>query len=127
MLSKLTANAIKLVEGYTVKWQKSYYTDIGQDVQFKYVEKSIDKQTFQTQPVSNAVVDGEYRIVQTSDARFDAHTNNFECIADVGDVVYLFGKFWVVDNIDESSVFTPKKQTFYDLAIKRIQNKVMQI
>ena len=34
-----------------VKWQDSAYVDLGQDVQFKYLEDGIDKQKNPAQPI----------------------------------------------------------------------------
>ena len=110
-----------------VKWQDSAYVDLGQDVQFKYLEDGIDKQKNPAQPIENRVGKGEYRIVETTDAYFDDDSGEFECVVDLGDIVNVFGRWWVVDSIDEKSIFTPAKQTFYYIAVKRITDKVVKI
>ena len=101
-----------------VLWGKNYYCDIGQDVQFKYLEDGIDKQTYPTQTKENYVVKSDYRIVETTDAYFNDEIREFECVVSLDDVVYLFGRWWVVDNIDERSIFTPAKQTFFLWVLK---------
>ena len=110
-----------------VTWQKKSYVELGQDVQFKYLEDGIDKQKNPAQPIENRVGKGEYRIVETTDAYYDNDSGEFECVVDLGDIVNVFGRWWVVDSIDERSVFTPNKQTFYYIALKRINEKVVKI
>lgn len=111
-------------EQAAVKWQDGTYVDIGQDVQFKYLEDGIDKHNTPEQPVENRVSKGEYRIVETTDAYFDNDGGNFECVVGLGDIVNVFGRWWVVDSIDEKSIFTPNKQTFYYISLKRISEKI---
>lgn len=109
-----------------ILWGRNQYVDIGQDVQFKYLENGIDKQRYFTQTEENIVVKSDYRIVETTDAYFDDETGEFECVVDIGDVIYLFGRWWVVDNIDEKSIFTPAKQTFFYLGLKRIKEEIIR-
>ena len=108
-----------------VLWGKNYYCDIGQDVQFKYLEDGIDKQKFFSQAEENIVVKSDYRIVETTDAYFNGKIGEFECVVDIGDIVYLFGRWWNVDNIDEKSIFNPNKQTFFYLGLKRIKEEII--
>lgn len=110
-----------------IKWQDNSYADIGQDVQFKYLEDGIDKQKNPAQPIENRVSKGEYRIAETTDAYFDEDSGGFECVVDLGDIVNVFGRWWVVDSIDEKSIFTPNKQTFYFLGLKRIKEQISKI
>ena len=95
-------------------------------MQFKYLEDGIDKQTYPTQTKENYVVKSDYRIVETTDAYFNDEIREFECVVSLDDVVYLFGRWWVVDNIDERSIFTPAKQTFFYLGLKRIKEEIIR-
>lgn len=110
-----------------VQWQKKTYVDLGMDVQFKYLEDGIDLQSKPAQPVENRVGDGDYRIAETTDAYFDEDSGEFECVVELGDIVNVFGRWWVVDSIDDKSIFTPKKQTFYYIALKRIEEEISKI
>ena len=110
-----------------VKWQNKSYVDLGMDVQFKYLEDGIDKQKTPAQPGENRVGKGEYRIAETTDAYFDEDSKEFECVVDVGDIVNVFGRWWEVDSIDEKSIFTPQKQTFYYIGLKRIKEQISKI
>lgn len=117
-------NVEEKTSAQVVLWGKNYYADIGQDVQFKYLENGIDKQKFFSQTEENIVVKSDYRIVETTDAYFNEEIGEFECVADIGDIVYLFGRWWVIDNIDEKSIFNPKKQTFFYLGLKSIKKEI---
>lgn len=110
-----------------VMWQKKAYAELGQDVQFKYLEDGIDKQNMPAQPVENRVEKGEYRIAETTDAYFNDDSGTFECVVGLGDIVNVFGCWWVVDSIDEKSIFTPKKQSFYYIALKRIKEEMVKL
>ncbi len=108
-----------------VGWKNNAYADLGMDVQFKYLEDGIDKQDKPAQTVDTRVGKGEYRIVETTDAYFDEDSHEFECVVGLGDIVNVFGRWWVVDSIDEKSIFTPQKQTFYYIALKRIKEEIV--
>ena len=119
-------NVEEKTSSQVVLWDRNYYIDIGQDVQFKYLEDGIDKQKYPTQTKENYVVKSDYRIVETTDAYFNDEIGEFECVVDLSDVVYLFGRWWVVDSIDEKSIFNPNKQTFFYLGLKRIKEEVIR-
>lgn len=113
-------------EQNVIKWQGNSYADIGQDVQFKYIENGVDKQIHISQPVMNLLKVGEYRVAKTTDACFDTESGNFECVVGLGDIVFVFGRYWVVDKIEEQSIFTPAKQTFYYLGLKDVYKELLQ-
>ena len=108
-----------------VQYQDAAYADIGQDVQFKREEQNVDKQVFPAQAAENLVSKGEYRIVQTTDAYFDEKTCTFMCIADIGDIVFLCGEYWIVDSVNEQSIYSPAPQTFYFVALKRVAGDIL--
>lgn len=101
-----------------ITYQRATYYDIGQDVQFKYLEDGIDKSINNSQPVQNLVTKGEFRLIKTTDAYFDG--NNYECVVQNNDIVYFENEYWVAEKVDERSIFTPNKQTFYYLALRKI-------
>ena len=109
-----------------VQWNKTSYYDLGQDVQFKFADGTVDRQKFQTQPVENFVRKGEYRVVQTTDSYFDEETGQYECVVELGDIVFLHGRWYVVDSIDSQNIYNPKMQSFYFIALKRIEEEVIQ-
>ncbi len=109
-----------------VEWNRSSYVEIGQDVQFKEVRDGTEKQVIPTQTVQNAVTKSDYRVVETTDAHFNETRMEFECIAEIGDIVYLFNAWWVVDTVTERSVFTPYRQTAYYIALKRIYMEIVE-
>lgn len=108
-----------------IEWQKSSYVDIGQDIQLKYIESGVDKTVEPTQIVRNLIAKGEYRTAKTTDAYFNAESGNFECVVSPSDILFAFGCYWVCDKIDERSIFTPSKQTFYYLGLKKITDKII--
>lgn len=109
----------------TIQWRANSYADIGQDVQFKYLGYGADKTIDISQPVMNLIYEGNYRFVKTTDAYFNTISGNFECVASLNDIVYLFGCYWEVDKMEERSVYTPEKQTFYYLGLKKIFDEVL--
>ena len=112
--------------GDSVEWQDASYVDIGQDVQFKLAEKRADLQRFPDQPVENMVVKGDYRVVKTTDSCYNDKTHEFDCICDLGDIVFLMGEWWVVDSLDSQNIYSPRRQTFYFVALKRISKGVIR-
>jgi len=115
----------EVVASNIIEWQKSSYVDIGDDVQFKYIEDGIDKTIDITQPIMNLPTKSEFRLVKTTDAYFNVETSNYECVVGVNDIVKVFGCWWVVEKIEERSIFTPSKQTFYYCGLKKIFEKIV--
>lgn len=113
-------------DGEEIDYQNNSYSQMENDVQFKYLENGIDKSFNSTQPIMNMTTDAENRVVKTTDAYFNDKTKNFECVVSIKDIVFLFGCFWVVEKIDERSIYTPNKQTFYYCGLKRIYDYILR-
>ena len=106
-----------------ITYQRSSYFDIGFDVQFKYLESGVDKQVFNTQSIANLIAEGSYRVVKSTDATLEG--TRYSSVVQVGDIVLFEGRFWVVDKLDERSVYNPQKQTFYYIGMKDIFDEVI--
>lgn len=106
-----------------ITYQRSSYYDIGADVQFKYLEDGVDKSVINTQPAPNLVGKGEFRLVKTTDAYFNGST--YECVVEPTDIVFFDNSYWVVEKVDDRSVFTPAKQTFYYISMKKIFEEII--
>ena len=113
-------------EKENILYQNQNYVEIESEVQFKYLENGIDKNLNSSQPIMNLPTKNEYRIVKTTDAYFNDNTHEFECVVDSNDIVFAFGCYWVVDKVEDKSIFTPNKQTFYYCALKRIFEEVLR-
>ena len=108
---------------YSITWQRTTYFDIGFDVQFKYLESGYDKQVINTQNIANLIAEGSYRVVKTTDAHFNG--NAYDCVIAIGDIVSLEGRFWLVDKLDERSIYNPQKQTIYYVGLKALFDEVI--
>ena len=104
-----------------VEYQKNSYAQIDSEVQFKYLENGVDR-SVSTQPIMNLVTESLDRVVKTTDAYFDDKERRFKCVVGLHDIVFAFGCFWLVEKMDERSVFNPNKQTFYYCGLKQIDN-----
>lgn len=113
-------------ESGDIIWQNKNYVQIDSDVQFKYLENGVDKSLGTSQPVINLPTTSANRVVKTTDAYFNKKSKNFECVVGLNDIVYVFGCFWLVETMEERSIFTPNKQTFYYCALKRIFDEVIR-
>ena len=107
----------------TITYQRAKYVDIGSDVQFKLLEQGVDKSINNTQPIQNLITKGEYRYVKTTDATFDGY--KYESVCQPNDIVYFMNEYWVVDKVDERSVYLPAKQTIYYLGLRKIFDEVI--
>lgn len=102
-------------------YQETNYYDIGMDVQFKPLDDGIVKRSSRTDDkVDKKTQTEDYRIIQTTDAYFNYETRDFDCVVACGDIVKVFGRYWVVESIEEECVYTPRKQSFYNLAVTKI-------
>lgn len=103
------------VDNKIVRFEKNYYVDIGQDVQFK---KTSETTLATEQPISALVQSAEYTVVETTDAYFDDNRREYMCIVSVGDIVKAFGRFWTCTGIRTVSRFTPAEHKFFYLDLK---------
>ena len=100
-------------------YQKGYYADIGQDVQFKH-QAGIDKTLELSQTVQNLVNKGEIRLVETTDAYFDTNTQSFKCVVAIGDILEFNGEYYVCEKIEVRNIVNPAEQCFYYLQCKKV-------
>lgn len=108
----------------SINYQQNSYFDIGYDIQFKDLEKGIDKTIVNAQPIANLIAKGDYRVIKTTDAFLDKD-NTYKCVCQPNDIILFDNEYWVVERIDARSVYTPQKQVFYYLTIKNIFNEVL--
>ncbi len=100
-----------------IEFENNYYVDIGVDVQFKPVG---DITSTIEQPLIGLVVPVTYATFETTDAFWNDKIKEFSCVVDVGDVIKLFNKVWVVTCIREVAKYMPKKMSFYYCDVKSI-------
>lgn len=108
-----------------VQYQDNNYLKVRGGVQFKYDENGTDKMKDVSQPISNLVDVGVTQYIETTDAYFDNDTKRYKCVADVGDLVNVFNDWWVVSQVEEKSIYTPNRQTFYRLLVRKINEKII--
>lgn len=112
-----------LIENETIQYLDNTYYDIGQDIQIKELTNSANIEN--AQPIRNLIAQGEYKIIETTDAFFNAETKRFECVISPNDILNVFNEYWVVEKIEERSIYTPNKQTFYYVSIKKIFGNIL--
>lgn len=108
-----------------IQYQDNNYLKVRGGVQFKYDEGGTDKIKETAQPVGNLVSVSETQYIETTDAYFDNTTKRYKCVANVGDLVNVFNAWWVVEKVEEKSVYTPNRQTFYRLLVKKINENMI--
>ena len=118
------SNVVDEEASEVIQWQRNYYQDIGQDVQFKRLEDGTDKKMEYSQTIKNLVERGEYRTLKTTDAYFDEITKTYKCVVDLGDVININNEWYVCDKIDVRNITTPYEQCFYYLGLKKIFDKI---
>ena len=109
-----------------LEWQKAFYADIGQDVQFKYPEDGYSKEFAPSQTVINLINSGEYRQAKTTDAYFDENTKSYKCVVGLGDIVCLSGDFYVCETVKVRNILTPQEQSFYYLGLRKIYDVILK-
>ena len=99
-----------------------YYV-LDDDIQFKELEKSESSKVGKSVP--NLVLTADSKICQTTDAYFDDTKREYASIVQVGDIVKAFGEWWIVEVVESESIFTPRRQTVYNLVLQKIFEKVV--
>ena len=108
-----------------IQYQDNNFLKVRGAVQLKFNEGGTDRAVENAQAVTNLVGKGITQIMETTDAYFDTTTKRFKCIADVGDIINTFNDWWVVERVEEQSIYTPNRQTFYRLMVKKINENLV--
>lgn len=114
-----------VIDNNIIRYQDNNYLKVRGGVQFKYDEQGTDRTKETTQAVGNLLSIGITQYIETTDAYFDNDTKRYKCVADVGDLINVFNDWWVVERVEEKSVYTPNRQTFYRLLVKKINEKMI--
>lgn len=102
----------------SINYQNSDYYDIGFQVQLKELENGINKSTNNMQSIENLITEGVVKNYKTTDACFKDF--KYECIVEINDILRVGNDFYLVERIDEKSIYTPSRQTFYYLTTKQV-------
>lgn len=114
-----------LLNKQIIEYSRTTYYDVGFDVQLKHIEDGVDKSIINSQPIQNLITKGGYIITKTTDAHFRDDIKDYECIIEINDIVFFENEYWIVEKIDERSIYTPKKQTIYYVIMKNIFKDVI--
>ncbi len=107
-----------------INYQGGTYFEIGQDVQFKFLDDNF-KDIFKL--IKNVLDDKEFKYIETTDAFFNYKTRQYECIVKPADIVFFLDTFWTCEEVKERPVFNPNKQSFYYLKLKQIDDGMITI
>ena len=106
--------------GKVLRYQRSNYVDIGQDVQFRCA----GNRTLQTtQTVKNLASESEAKTIETSDATWD--NGRYKCVVAVGDIIWYDNLYWVAENIKQEEVYYPSEQAVWTIGMKRIYEEIL--
>ena len=102
----------------SITYQNSDYYDIGFQVQLKDSDGGFNKSTNNTQSIENLITEGVVKFYKTTDAYFTDF--KYECVVQINDILRVGNDFYIVEKIDEKSIYTPARQTFYYLTTKQV-------
>lgn len=108
-----------------IQYQDNNFLKVRGAAQFKFIENGTDRVVENTQAINNLVSKGVSQMMETTDAYFDTTTKRYKCIAEVGDIINAFNDWWVVEKVEEMSIYTPNRQTFYRLMVKKINENLV--
>lgn len=109
---------------HAITYQKSYYYDVGYYIQLKDLENGVNKFRNNTQPIENLVTDGVVRYFKTTDAYFNG--SKYDCVVQLNDILCVDNEYFIVEKVDDKSIYTPEKQTFYYLTTKQVYVDVVK-
>jgi ribosomal protein L14 len=100
-----------------IRYEKNTYINTGCTVQF---QKNSDMVVQSSQMINGLIVKQYFLQVITSDCYFNDYEKEYDCIADVGDIVEVFGKRWIVTNRTARLIEKPKSYEWFMLDMKSI-------
>lgn len=104
-----------LVNEDKIEYQNCFYVDIGADIQFK---KVVGRKDSKDQPIQNYLTSSQDMTIETTDSYWDDTIKGYVCCVSVGDIVFLFGRKWLVERIEEKPL---GRYSFYYCYVKSIK------
>lgn len=117
LYKRYTDNCKLNLKNDTIVYEKNNYIDIGASIQFKPTGDVTTDIEYTTKGLQTKVT---YMTIETTDAYYDDNLKDFVCCVEIGDIVKVFNKLWIVTNIKETVKFCPKKISFYYCDIKSL-------
>lgn len=106
------------IDGQTITYEKNHYVDLGVDIQFKKDSEITTETEQQIKGLHNTVY---FVTVSTSDAYYDEDLMQYCCCVEVGDIVVLWGRKWIVTSVQERSKVVPKRMSVWACDVRSIK------
>lgn len=101
----------------TIIFNKTNYTELGMDLQIKLLNEIELKKN---KELSDFTINSKNMVIETTDAYFNEDNREFECVAEIDDIIRFKNDWWLVAHILEKPIYTPQKQGFYYLQLQSI-------
>lgn len=105
-----------------IQWQGGNYLRVDNKVQFKELSNNAKKG--HSMPVGNLVSTSIDKVIVTTDAHFE--NGQYECVVKMDAIINVFNQWWVVQDITEQAIFTPKKHSVYYISVKKIFEDIIK-
>lgn len=112
----------QVVDNEVITYMRKNYVELGMDLQYKLIQ---DKSKVKDALLVDYIANTDKCLVETTDAFFNNKTKEFDCVIFLDDIVYLEKEYWLVEHIQERRIFTPRTQSFYYIALKRIDKEII--
>lgn len=124
LYQKYNYNQEEEINSEIVEYNKTNYVALKMPIQIKEIgeyEKSKNK-------ILASLTNGEdYKIVETTDCYYDNKEKEYKCIVDIDELLHFKNNYWLTEKIIEKNIFTPRKQSFYYIQLKKISKEKLNV
>lgn len=106
-----------------ITYQNHNYIQIDSDVQFKSLKDGFSRIGL---PTPNVLMQEDNKVIETTDAYYEDEIKDFKCVVSPNDIVFVLGNYWTVESVHELCKYTPNKQSFFYIEIKKIYDYVVR-
>jgi len=100
-----------------VEYNKTNYVALTMPIQIKKIEE-VEKS--KQRLLADLTTIGDNLIVKTTDCYYNKQEQDYQCIVNVDDLLQFENNWWLVGKILERNIYTPRKQSFYYIQLKKV-------
>lgn len=120
LFKKYSYNEKEEINSDVVEYNKINYVSLEMPIQVKQID---DYEKSKQKLLASLTSGGENLIVETTDAYFNKEEKEYKCIVDIDELLHFKNNFWLVEKIVEKNIYTPRKQSFYYIQLKKLSKE----
>ena len=120
LFKKNTYNLEEEINSEVVEYNKSNYLALKMPIQIKRVD---DFEKSKEKLLAALTTNADNILIKTSDSYYNKQEQDYDCVVSVDDLLQFDKNWWLVNKILEKSFYTPRKQSYYYIQLKKVSKE----